>query len=67
MVSGKSSKATRNSRATVVTGRSTPWGTIAAVAVVVLFAAGIFGYAYVQNRASDEQRAALARFNRRQE
>ncbi len=62
MVSGKSSKATRNSRASVVMRRSTPWGTIAAVAVVVLFAAGIFGYAYVQNRASAEQRAALSRF-----
>jgi hypothetical protein len=62
MVSGKNSKATRSTRASVVTRRSTPWGTIAAVAVVVLFAAGIFGYAYVQNRASEEQRAALSRF-----
>jgi hypothetical protein len=62
MVSGKSSKAVRNARASAVTQRNTPWGTIAAVMVVVLFAAGIFGYAFVQNRASDEQRAALERF-----
>jgi hypothetical protein len=62
MVSGKNSKAVRNARASVVSRRSTPWGTIAAVMVVVLFAAGIFGYAFVQNRASDEQRAALEKF-----
>ena len=62
MVSGKSSKAARNARASVVTKRSTPWGTIVAVAVVVLFAVGIFGYAYVQNRANSDQDAALAAF-----
>jgi Protein of unknown function (DUF3105) len=62
MVSGKNSKATRNARASVVTRRSTPWGTIAAVAVVVLFAAGIFGYAFVQNRATSEAKAALAKW-----
>lgn len=62
MVSGKNSKATRNARASVVTKRSTPWGTIAAVMVVVLFAAGIFGYAFVQKRADADQKAALAKF-----
>ena len=62
MVSGKNSKATRNTRSSVVTKRPTPWGTIAAVAVVVLFAAGIFGYAYMQNRAKAEQTAALSKF-----
>jgi hypothetical protein len=62
MVSGKNSKATRSARASVVTKRSTPWGTIAAVMVVVLFAAGIFGYALVKNRASDDAKAALAKF-----
>jgi hypothetical protein len=62
MVSGKNSKAVRNARASVVTQRSTPWGTIAAVMVVVLFAAAIFGYAFVRNQASDEQQAALAKF-----
>jgi hypothetical protein len=62
MVSGKNSKATRNARSSVVTRRSTPWGTIAAVMVVVLFAAGIFGYAYVQKRATADEKAALAKF-----
>jgi hypothetical protein len=62
MVSGKNSKATRNARGSVVTRRSTPWGTIASVMVVVLFAAAIFGYAFVQNRAKTEQQAALAKF-----
>ena len=55
MVSGKNSKAARNARASVVTKRSTPWGTIVAVAVVVLFAVGVFGYAFVQNRANSDQ------------
>ena len=62
MVSGKNSKAARNSRASVVTKRSTPWGTIAAVMVVVLFAAGIFGYAFVQNRTKTQAQEALAKF-----
>ena len=62
MVSGKSSKATRNTRSSVVTKRPTPWGTITAVAVVVLFAAGIFGYAFVQNRSEAAAKAALAKF-----
>jgi hypothetical protein len=62
MVSGRNSKATRNARTTVVTRRSTPWGTIAAVLVVVLFAGGIFGYAFVQNRAKAQAQEALAKF-----
>jgi hypothetical protein len=62
MVSGKNSKAARNARASVMTRRSTPWGTIAAVLAVVVFAAGIFGYAFVKNRATTEQKEALAKF-----
>ena len=62
MVSGKSSKAARNARASVVTKRPTPWGTIAAVAVVVLLAVGVFGYGIAANRARDDQQAALAKF-----
>ena len=62
MVSGKSSKAARNARASVVTQRSTPWGTIAAVAVVVLLAVGVFGYGIAANRAREDQQAALAQF-----
>ena len=56
MVSGKSSKARRNARASVVTKRATPWGTIAAVVVVVLFAVGIFGYGYVQKHGPRSRR-----------
>jgi uncharacterized protein DUF3105 len=62
MASGKNSKAVRGARASVVTRRSTPWGTIAAVMVVVLFAAGIFGYAFVTNKAKTDKDAALAKF-----
>jgi hypothetical protein len=51
MVSGKNSKAVRNARAAVVTRRSTPWGLIAAITVVVVFAGGVFGYAYFRNEA----------------
>ncbi len=51
MVSGKNSKAVRNARAAVVTQRSTPWGLIAGILVVVLFAGGIFSYYVVQNNA----------------
>ena len=62
MVSGKNSKTARKTRASVVTKRSTPWGTIAAVAVVVLLAVGVFGYGIAANRARDDQQAALSRF-----
>jgi hypothetical protein len=54
MVSGKNSKAARNARAVVVKQRSTPWGLIAGVLVVVLFAGAIFGYYLVQSDAKQE-------------
>ena len=57
MVSGRNSKTARSTRSSVVTKRPTPWGTIAAVMVVVLFAAGIFGYAFVQKRSAAEAKA----------
>ena len=60
MASGKNSRAVRNARAAVVTKRSTPWGMIAAVLVVVLFAGAIFGYYVVQNNAKQAKAAALA-------
>lgn len=62
MASGKTSKAVRNARSAVVTKRSTPWGAIIAVAVVVLFAAGVFGYAYFEGAGRSEREAALAPF-----
>ncbi|MCW2717543.1 DUF3105 domain-containing protein [Pseudonocardia sp.] len=62
MVSGKNSKAVRNARAAVVSHRSTPWGMIAAILVVVLFAGAIFGYYVVQNNAKQAKVDALAAF-----
>jgi Protein of unknown function (DUF3105) len=62
MVSGKNSRAVRNARAAVVSQRSTPWGMIAGILVVVLFAGAIFGYYVVQNNAKQAKAAALAEF-----
>lgn len=45
-------------RSSVVAGKQTPWGTIAAVVAIVLLAAGVFGYYYV---ASSDQRAQRER------
>jgi len=60
MASGKNSRAVRSARSAVVAKRSTPWGMIAAVLVVVLFAGAIFGYYVVQNNAKQAKAAALA-------
>ena len=60
MASGKNSRAVRSARSAVVAKRSTPWGMIAAVLVVVLFAGSIFGYYVVQNNAKQAKAAALA-------
>jgi hypothetical protein len=62
MVSGKTSKAVRKSRPTVVTQKSTPWGLIAAVVVVALFAGVVFGYAFMRNEESQAQADAMAPF-----
>jgi Protein of unknown function (DUF3105) len=62
MVSGKNSKAVRNARAAVVTRRSVPWGLIAAITVVVLFAGFIFGYAYLRNAENKAKADALTPF-----
>jgi hypothetical protein len=62
MVSGKSSKAVRNARAAVVTRRSTPWGTIVAVAVIVLVAAAFIGYPLYVGQQRGEFEEALAPF-----
>ncbi|HJT03440.1 MAG TPA: DUF3105 domain-containing protein [Pseudonocardiaceae bacterium] len=42
--------------------RSTPWGTIAAVVVVVLFATGVAGYVMLQSQGKKQQEAATAPF-----
>jgi len=64
MVSGNKSKAARSSRTRtpVVSHKSTPWGLIAAVLVVVLFAGGVFGYAFLRNQQNQAKTEALAPF-----
>jgi hypothetical protein len=63
MASGKSSKASRSrARNSVVTQRSTPWGLIAGVLVLVLFAGAIFGYAVYRNNQNNAAQSALAAY-----
>jgi|SRR5215211_777980 len=62
MASGKTSKAVRSARSSVVVTKPKPWGTIAAAMVVVLFAGGVFGYAYWKWDAKRDKEAALAAF-----
>lgn len=46
MPSGTRSKAVRNARSVVAASKPKPWGTVAAVLALVLFAGGVFGYLY---------------------
>lgn len=48
MASGKSSKAVRNARSVVTATKPKPWGTVAAVLAILIFAVGIFGYVFWQ-------------------
>lgn len=59
---GKNTKRRSSKAPTVVAGRSTPWGLIAGVLVVLVFAGGVFGFAYSRYAANQEQRAAVAPF-----
>ena len=62
MASGKTSKAVRSARASVVIKKPTPWGTIAAVVAVVLFAGAVFGYSYYKWDAKQDKERELAAF-----
>lgn len=62
MASGKTSKAVRNARSSIVVNKPKPWGTVAAVLAVLLFAGGVFGYAYVKYDAKKDKEAALAAY-----
>ncbi|MCP2166921.1 DUF3105 domain-containing protein [Goodfellowiella coeruleoviolacea] len=65
MTSGRKTKAQRSlqqARASVVTKKSTPWGTIIAVVAVLALAGTVFGYAYSQISARNEREAALAKW-----
>lgn len=60
---GKNSRATRTGRSVPVTAtRSKPWGLIAGVVVVVLFAGAVFGYAAFQGNENEALKAATAEF-----
>ncbi|MGH3702675.1 MAG: DUF3105 domain-containing protein [Pseudonocardiaceae bacterium] len=48
MPSGKNSKTVRNARSVVTATKPTPWGTVAAVLAVLVFAIGIFGYVFTR-------------------
>jgi Protein of unknown function (DUF3105) len=50
MPSGKTSKTVRSARPVVTATKPKPWGTIAAVIVVVLFAGAIFAYMFMRYR-----------------
>jgi len=62
MASGTKNKGVRAARASVVAKKPTPWGTIAAVLVIVLLAGGVFGYAYVKNQDKKDREAAAAKW-----
>jgi hypothetical protein len=62
MASGKTSKAVRNARSAVVTQRTVPWGGIIAGAVIVIFAAAVFGYVFLQSQSKNSREDALAPF-----
>lgn len=62
MVSGSKSKASRTKTPAVVRRKAPPWGLIAGVTVVVLFAVVIFGYAFVRNQENQSRQEALAPF-----
>ena len=62
MPSGKNSKAVRNARTAVVNRRGTPWGLIAAILVVALFAGAVVTFYVVQKSDKDAKAAALAAY-----
>ncbi len=56
------SKGTRGRKASVAVPRSIPWGSIAAVLAVLVFAGGVFGFVFSKYSDTKEERAALAPF-----
>ncbi|HEV7453057.1 MAG TPA: DUF3105 domain-containing protein [Pseudonocardiaceae bacterium] len=48
MPSGKSSKAVRDAHSVVTATKPKPWGTVAAVLAIVVFAVGIYGYLFLR-------------------
>jgi hypothetical protein len=60
MASGKTSKRNRAKPPVAVRQRSISWGTVIAVAVVVLFAGSVLGYAIYQQKEKSAAQGALA-------
>lgn len=58
----KRGKPPRKRPPVVQAARPRQWGTVAAVAAVVVFAAGVFGFVYVEYDSGRDERAALARY-----
>lgn len=56
----KRDKSARAKPPVVQAARPRPWGTLATVAAIVVFAAGVFGFVYLEYDAGRDQRAALA-------
>lgn len=59
MASGKTSKAIRSARSTVVVSKPKPWGTVFAAVVLLLFAGGVFGYVYYKWDIKQDKENAL--------
>jgi hypothetical protein len=59
---GAKKNAVNAARGQAVGGKGKPWGTIAAVAVVLVLAASVFGYAYTQLSAKSAAQAELAQW-----
>jgi len=62
MASGRKSKAVRNARSVVSATKPRPWGTVAAVVAIVVFAGVVFGFLYTQYDQGRAEREALASF-----
>jgi hypothetical protein len=62
MASGKTSKASRSARSAIVVSKPKPWGTVAAVVAVLMFAGVVFGYAFYKWDIKRDKEAALAAY-----
>ncbi|WP_017975692.1 DUF3105 domain-containing protein [Actinopolyspora halophila] len=59
---GKDTKSRSAKTPASVAGPSIPWGLVAGVLVVLVFAGGVFGYVYMRYADTREQRAAMSPF-----
>ncbi|WHT23373.1 DUF3105 domain-containing protein [Crossiella sp. CA-258035] len=59
---GSATSRGRRSRPVVIQRRPVPWGTVAAVLAVLVFAGGVFGYAWIQSADQAAKDEALAQW-----